>query len=515
MATRQEIYDRIRESSKNEVILEEMVRLGFWPADEGLPSNPASEIKRQGVLERELRKLTYENRKLENVEAIKRQQRKKRLEESKKKRQETKERRLRLRAERASAWKEKKATEITFLGNGSSAGLGGNDAQSKKLSKYDLQNLSSVAQLAAAMDVSVGLLRFLAYGRKTSQVSHYRRFGIKKKTGGIREISAPMPKLKAVQRWILDMILSKIEINECAHGFVPDRSIVSNAQPHVGAKVVINMDLENFFPSIHVKRIKGVFRSIGFSESVSTVLSMICSESETTELELDQQAYYVARGRRFLPQGAPTSPAITNLICRGLDVRLLKIAERLGFVYTRYADDITFSSLDPKADVGRAIRQIKYVIADEDFAVHPDKTRILRTGRRMEVTGLTVNEKVNVSRKQIKKFRATLFQIEKDGPGGKSWGNSENVIAAIYGYANFVSMVNPEQGKRFQQQVHRIIEKHGTGEFDPAKIRRERPITTKVSLKESVSSDQTTPPPTLVEAPSLSEDPKKPWWKLW
>ena len=514
MSRRQEIYDRIRETSRAEVILAEMIRLGFWPDDRDIPSSPAAEITRQGELQRELRKLTYENRQLKNVEQIKRQQRKQRLQESKKKRLENKERKLRERQERAAAWTRKKESEINYLGPAHSGGLSNNEPDLQRLTRHGLQHIGDVAQLAQAMKCSVGLLRYLAFGRKTSGTTHYRRFLIKKKTGGTRQISAPMPRLKHAQRWVLDNIFVPLELNDAAHGFRPSRSIVTNAQPHVGAKVVINLDIENFFPTVTYRRIKGVFRNIGFSESVAVVLAMICSESDVREVEIDMQKFYVAKGERFLPQGAPTSPAITNLICRGLDARLHRIAEQMGFTYTRYADDITFSSKDSQANVGRAIRRIKHVIEDENFIVHPNKTRVLRSGHRLEVTGLTVNQQVNVSRKQLRNFRATLHQIERDGPAGKTWGNSPNVMAAITGYANFVAMVDPEKGRQFQEQVRRIERKHGRQPTEH--IQRQRwvepsSIQSKPNNTTTSTMDQTS---TMTPTNDTHDDTKK-WWKFW
>lgn len=510
MTTRQEIYDRIRESSRDEVILEEMIRLGFWPDDRDVPSSTAAEIQRKGQLQRELQALTKENRDLKNADKIRRDQRKKRLAESRKKRQENKDRKLRERAARAQEWKRSKESQILYLGSDHSAGLTNNELDVNRLQKLGLSHISDVAQLASAMNCSVGLLRFLAYGRVSAPVYHYSRFGIKKKTGGIREISAPMPRLKKAQRWILENILEALDVHDASHGFRKNRSIVSNAAPHVGSQVVVNMDLEEFFPTVGFVRVKGVYRKMGFSESVATVLAMICTESPRAEVELDQMTYYVARGERTLPQGAPTSPAITNLICRGLDARLSRIAEEMGFVYTRYADDLTFSSTTRDANVGRLIRRVNFVVSREDFKVHPNKTRVFRTGRRMEVTGLTVNEKLNVSRKELRRFRATLHQIERDGPEGKTWGNSSDVLSAIDGYAKFVLMVSPEKGKKFQEQVTRIFRKHGAPQLEY--IRREPWVE-----PNSTSEYSTEPPQPNTSSGVTQSDEKdsKKWWKFW
>lgn len=147
-----------------------------------------------------------------------------------------------------------------------------------------------------------------------------------------------MPKLKEAQRWILVNILNKLELHEAAHGFRRDRSIVSNAQPHVKQDVIINFDLKDFFPSISDRRVKGLFQSFGYWEAAATIFVLLCTELEVEAVELDGKTYYVARAR------SPASPTITNLLCRRLDRRLTAMAENLGFTYTRYADDLTLSA---------------------------------------------------------------------------------------------------------------------------------------------------------------------------
>jgi retron-type reverse transcriptase len=137
------------------------------------------------------------------------------------------------------------------------------------------------------------------------------------------------------------------------------------------------------------------------------------------------------------------------------------MAEQLGFVYTRYADDLTFSaSGDSLCNICNVLRRTESIVVHEGFAINEQKTRILRKSRQQEVTGVVVNERLNISKKELKRFRATLYQIEKDGPEGKHWGNSSDVMASIQGFANFVAMVNPEKGAEFQEQVQRIKEKY-------------------------------------------------------
>ena len=178
-------------------------------------------------------------------------------------------------------------------------------------------------------------------------------------------------------------------------------------------------------------------------------------------------------------------------------------------------------SADAVDNVGRLLRRAKFIIADENFRVHPDKTRIFRKGRRQEVTGLVVNDRVNVPRKTLRRFRAVLFQIEKDGPAGKRWGNGGNIMEAIKGFADFVAMVDPAKGKELQQQVARLIERHGRG--TTKRVQRERwqdappaPVEEVMVIDDSVAAGPTDEIVTaeVVERPP-PEEPKKPWWKFW
>ncbi|WP_019498916.1 reverse transcriptase family protein [Pseudanabaena sp. PCC 6802] len=468
--TRQELWDRIRQTSRDEVILEEMIRLGFWPAQGQIPQDPADEIRRRGEIDRELKELRKEDRQLQDEKVLKKRLLEQRLAESRRKQQENKERRERERQAKSEAWQARKTQEILFLGDGVSQGLHHQQGDEQRLRSLDLPICHTPAELAAAMEISIGELRFLAFDRHVSFVSHYVRFQIPKKTGGTRLISAPMPRLKRSQYWILKHILTRISPHDAAHGFRQEFSIVTNAQPHVGADVIINFDLQDFFPSISYKRVKGLFRSLGYSEAVATILGLLCTEPEVEAIEMDGKTYYVALTERHLPQGAPTSPAISNLLCRRLDRRLSEMAENAGFIYTRYADDLTFSSAgDAQRQICNVLKRTESIVTHEGFTINPQKTRVLRSSQQQEVTGIVVNDKLNVDKATLKRFRATLYQIEKDGLEGKQWGNSQNLLSAIHGFANFVAMVNPERGKIFLEQVQRIKQKYGK------KKRRDRP----------------------------------------
>ncbi len=453
--TRQELYERIRQSSKDEYILEEMIRLGFWPESGVIPEDPAEEIRQRGELQRELDALRTEKKRLGDTKAMLRELRKRRLQESREKQQETKARRAAEREQRAAAWQQRKKHDLLYLGEQVSAGLNQLESTPDKLQVYNLPLLHTPLQLAKVMGIELNQLRFLAFQREVAKTSHYVRFSIPKKTGGERQISAPMPRLKKAQYWVLHNILNHLSLHTAAHGFRAEHSIVSNAKPHTAQAVVINMDLADFFPTVDYRRVKGVFQGLGYSEAVATVLGLLCTEAETLPVELDGERYFIAQGERHLPQGAPTSPALSNFICRRLDARLQGMAQKLGFNYTRYADDLTFSAdREHVPNVQALLAWVKRIVTEEGFQLHPDKTRVMHSGRQQEVTGIVVNnEQPSISRQQLRRFRALLFQIEKDGIKDKSWNGNPNVLSSAAGFANLVYMVNPEKGAELKQRV--------------------------------------------------------------
>jgi RNA-directed DNA polymerase len=464
-ATRQELYDRLRQAgTREEFILAEMKRLGFWPKNAEVPSVAEELIHRESTLVLELRTLYTEKRRTEDEAAMLRELRKKRMAESRKKRAEAKHKREQERKDRSARWQVTKTQQIPFVGEGVSGGLNQQESQPARLARYALPDFANAASLAQAMGISVGELRFLTFSREVSRTTHYKRFLLPKKTGGHRLISAPMPRLKDAQYWVLAQILQKVTTHPAAHGFVGGHSIVSNALPHVGAAVVINLDLKDFFPTITYPRVKGVFRSLGYSEAVSTLLALVCTEPDTDEAEMDGETWYLAQGERHLPQGAPTSPSITNILCSRLDSRLQGLAKRLGFTYTRYADDLSFSaSGEGTRNVNKLMSLVSRIVENEDFRVHPDKTRVMRKGSRKEVTGIVVNDKPSVDRPTLRRFRALLHQIEKEGIAGKRWGHSDDVLASIQGYARFVAMVDATKGQSLQLKVKALIEKYEPG----------------------------------------------------
>ncbi|MBC9928765.1 reverse transcriptase family protein [Chitinophaga qingshengii] len=513
--TRQQLYDRIRASSKEELILEEMTRLGFWARNTDQPSLPETLIRKEGELRRELSELLAEKQKYRNKERMLADMRKERMAKAKLKRAETKKRNEEKRQARAAAWAEKKNQDIIYLGEEVSAGLNKVTPDEALLTKFGLPLLKDANALAAAMGITLGKLRFLAFNRKVANNTHYQRFQIAKKSGGTRVISAPMPQLKAAQHWILENILYKIKNSDAAHGFVPGKSIVTNAAPHVGQDIVINIDLRDFFPSVAYKRVKGLFCKLGYAEQVATILGLICTEPEVDEILLDNRKYYVAKTERHLPQGAPTSPAITNLICFKLDRRFEGLAAKYGYAYTRYADDMTFSAKEDVADkAGQMLWAIKQVVKEEGFTIHPDKLKVMRRGDKREVTGIVVNEKLSLDRETLRKFRALLHQISKTGLAGKSWGKSKNIISSLEGFANYVYMVKPEQGAKLKATLAALLQREdikaearnlwttGSTATAPAPA-----VTPSTQHPEGIPIKKDTPPATTGK-------PDKPWWDI-
>jgi len=454
---RKELYERIAKGGRDEVTLEEMIRLGFWAEDRPLSANVESEA-RVAELRARLSGLRTELASLSNLKKLAEAAKEKRMAESRQRRLETKQRRLGERAAKRAAVQERKKTELGYLGPKVSAGLGPLpdrlESNAALLEQHGLPALPNALALATALGLTLGQLRFLAYDREVSTVTQYRRFKIKKRTGGERLISAPRKRLKTAQRWVLDSLLSKLSLSEHAHGFRTGHSIVSNARPHVGAAVVVNVDLRDFFPTVTYRRVKGLFRKLGYSEEVATLLALLCTEPDTVQTELDGVTYYVAQGTRHLPQGAPTSPAITNLLCRRLDQRLSGFARKHQLAYTRYADDLTLSAPQGvEAPVAAMLAVLDKVARAEGFALHPDKINVKRRGRRQEVTGIIVNERLGVDRRTLRRFRAFLFQLEKDGPEGKQWGVGGNPIESAVGFANYVFMVDPERGAELRERA--------------------------------------------------------------
>lgn len=242
-----------------------------------------------------------------------------------------------------------------------------------------------------ALPLFLGISPKTIFSIRHSPKKHYRSFPLTKKDGTKRDIDTPRTYLKVIQWWILDNILNHVPIAENVFGFVAGRSAPQNAEYHFGAKHVLNVDIRQFFPSITIDQVQEIFSSLGYEENVAGMLSELCC--------LD--------GR--VPQGAPTSPAIANLVLRKVDTDLSALSTQAGHRYSRYADDLTFSS---QSWIDRNfLNSVQKIVEGAGFELKPEKTRFSGSEGRMEVTGVVINEKPQPTRVWRKRTRAKLHRL--------------------------------------------------------------------------------------------------------
>lgn len=357
------------------------------------------------------------------------------------------------------AWQAYKSKHIVHLGEGiywsddSSEDQWDTPNANKRLLANQLPVITKVPQLCEALNLTVSELRRLCYQREASTYSHYTRFEIPKRSGGMRAIWAPLPMLKQAQHWILHEILERLVVHGAAHGFLSGRSIATNAAEHCNSQLLVKLDIENFFPSISWKRVKGVFRKAGYPEQIATLLALLCTEAPREIVQDNGKTYYVALAERCLPQGAPTSPALTNALCLRLDRRITGFADKTGWRYTRYADDLTFSFAadnSQEADISRLLGTVKRILGEEGFNVNVKKTHVIRQHQAQQVTGLIVNgtQAPRVSRNLKRQMRAALHNLQQ-GKGLKE-GESLN---RLKGYAAYIAMTERELGKTMLAQL--------------------------------------------------------------
>lgn len=391
------------------------------------------------------------------------------------------------------AWSAYHATHILHLGagihweeNGDPDRFDVTDRE-ERLKTNGLTELAGPDDLAKQMGLSISRLRWMSFHREVDTGTHYRRWQIPKRDGSARTITAPKKDLKAAQRWALRNVFEKLPVHGAAHGFLPDRSVVSNALPHAGAHTVLKLDVKEFFPTITWKRVKGLLRKAGLREQPATLLALVCTEAPRQAVEFRGRTLYVATGPRALPQGSPASPAVSNAICLRLDRRVSALAKKFGCRYTRYADDLTFSwhapakdedeagyatkgygegygkgsaqdkrEPRPRAPIGAVLHGVKQILTAEGFVLNAEKTRIMRADDRQRITGLVVNEPpkgvkgvpaARVPRTSLRMLRAAIHNREK----GKTDG--AETLDQLKGLAAFVYMTDKKKGREFLDRL--------------------------------------------------------------
>lgn len=351
-------------------------------------------------------------------------------------------------AERKALRKEeiarRRAEDIVFLGPGVSHLLGDRRSHLEALEERGLPLLSTPADVARALGLPVPKLRWLCFHAEATEKPHYRYFEVPKRSGGTRLLAAPQPDLAKAQAWVLEHVLSRLPSEDPAHGFVSGRSTVTCAAAHVGRDVVINLDVKDFFPTITFHRVRGVFQKAGYSPAVATIFALLCTESPRIQATFEGRAYWVATGPRALPQGACTSPALSNQVSRKLDRRLAGMSRKHGLTYTRYADDLTFSMpAGKRAEIGMVMARVRHILQEEGFALHPDKGRVLRAGGQQKVTGIVVNDKLGLDRKHVRRLRAILHAAKKTGLDAQNRDNIPSFEAHLRGHIAYLHMVDP------------------------------------------------------------------------
>ena len=273
--------------------------------------------------------------------------------------------------------------------------------------------------------------------------AQYKRIEIPKRNGTeLRLLDVPSMPLKRIQRSILEKILYNIPVKSYVNGFVPGKSIVSNAAPHIRSKYILKMDIQDFFPSIHFGMVRNYFYKIGYPIVISNALASLCCYN------------------KHLPQGAPSSPYLANLICGEMDQRIQCLCKKHNLSYTRYADDITISG---SSNVFWIKNIVKKIVESYSFKINEKKTLFIKPGERKRVTGLIVNEKLSIQKGVIRELRKNIYYIKKFGLEEhlkhiEFKGTKTHYIEKLYGIVSFIKMVDLEKGLYYKLLLDLVLQ---------------------------------------------------------
>ena len=340
----------------------------------------------------------------------------------------------------------------------------------EQLERYGLPLWETEEDVALALGVSLKELWYFSIHRERERQPHYVTFAIRKRSGGKRLIMAPKRRLKRIQRKLLELLVEKLPVSDHAHAFRRGRSIRSGAEPHVGKRSVLRLDLKDFFPAVTWTRVRGLLIAYGYSYPVATTLAVLMTEAERQPVEVDWnsstasgptggpasgsggQVFFVPVGPRHCVQGAPTSPGICNAVVLRLDRRLAGLARKHNLAYTRYADDLFFSG-ELSRDAAQGIRQLAgRIIRDEGFEVNAKKVRLMSQGTRQTVTGVVVNRVLGLSRQERRNLRAMKHRL-RHSPADASTAKDRDWLRGKLAY---LAMLNPEQASRLNNSASDI-----------------------------------------------------------
>jgi len=343
-------------------------------------------------------------------------------------------------------------------------------APAPRFQELDVPRLATPADLAGWLGLTVGDLEWFADAKDRRRctsvplLQHYAYAFAPKRFGPPRLIESPKPRLKAIQRRILRAILDRVPVHDRAYGFVAGRSCLGAAQAHAGEALVATVDLKDFFLNTPLRRVHGIFRSLGYPWAVARLLTGLCSASTPPSVfmalpEVGRHDWLTRKvfESPHLPQGAPTSPALANLAAWQLDIRLHGLAKSFDANYTRYADDLAFSG---DASFARRIKSLLAAVEDiagaEGYTLNHRKTRIMRRGGCQRVTGLVVNDHLNVARAGYDRLKATLHNCAKNGPQAENRANLPDFRAHLEGRVVWVENVNRARGERLRRMFDEI-----------------------------------------------------------
>jgi len=292
-----------------------------------------------------------------------------------------------------------------------------------------------------------------------SNLSHYSLGLVKKASGGVRLLEKPKWQMKQIQRHVLHGILDHIPAHDCSHGFQKKRSILTYVRPHVGREVLIKMDLRNYFLSVEKARVRALFHMAGYPPPVSALLAGFTTnriiKSSVPQGVKERWRYTVSH----LPQGAPSSPALADRLLFRTDIRLQSLAAKMNMQYTRYADDMAFSSDDQSLRGKRVdsfLGLVDKIVVDEGFRLNQDKTKVMYQSQRQRLAGLVVNNRTNVARAQYDQLRAILHRCEKNGLEQENREDHPAFLQHLQGRVEFIRGTNQARGEKLQVMLSRL-----------------------------------------------------------
>lgn len=340
------------------------------------------------------------------------------------------------------------------------------DRNESRLRRFGLPEFHTPQELANWLQIPLGRLAWLVHRfdekhrPADEKHAHYHCVWIDKRAGGQRLIEIPKPQLKAVQHKILREILDRVPPHAAAHGFITGRSIRTNAEPHVGQRVIVKSDLENFYASVGFARVVAIFRGLGYSREAAIWLARLTTSSLPETLQKQAAASRSALEPyrvRHLPQGAPTSPALANLSAFSLDIRLAGLARSFHAGYTRYADDLTFSG-DKQFLKSLAVflPLVSQVVRSERFRVNLAKRRVIRDHQRQQIAGVVVNAHPNVARAEYDRLKAILVNCIRRGPSTQNHSHHPDFAGCLRGHIAHVRHLNPARGDKLLELYGQI-----------------------------------------------------------